>query len=42
MYRIYTLTMQIKEFFFIYLCFFANYLHILMSYVYKITSSSEK
>ena len=42
MYRIYTLIMQIKEFFFIYLYFLANYLHILIADVYKTTSSSEK
>ena len=39
---IYTLIMQIKEFFFIYLYFLADYLHILMIDVYKKTSSSEK
>ena len=42
MYRIYTLIMQIKEFFFIYLYFLADYLHILIINVYKTTSSSEK
>ena len=36
------LIMQIKEFFFIYLYFLADYLHILMIDVYKTTSSSEK
>ena len=34
--------MQIKEFFFIYLYFLANYLHILIADVYEKTSSSEK
>ena len=39
---IYTLIMQIKEFFFIYMYFLAVFLHILMIDVYKTTSSSEK